>query len=103
MRCSTPQRLRGVPRDASPGLFRRQAKLYAGHVHGQMNARERAGAGVVIRGDRHRYALRPELFNRWTLTLLKKIERARQQYRDRAALRHGLNTLLIQVFDMIGR
>ena len=24
-----------------------------------MNARERAGARVVIRGDRHRYALRP--------------------------------------------
>lgn len=72
------QRLGSMSRHASPGLFRRQAKLHAGHIHREMNTRERAGAGVIVGGDSHGNALFSELFNRRTLALLKKIERPRQ-------------------------
>ena len=70
------QRLRGMARDASPGFLGRQAKLDAGHVHRQVQAGKRAGAGVIVGGDRHWHALFSELFHRRTLALLQKIERA---------------------------
>ena len=96
------QRLRGMARDASPGFLGRQAKLDAGHVHRQVQAGKRAGTGVIVGGDRHWHAVFSELFNRWTLALLQKIERAGQQNRNRAALRHRLNACVVNIFDMIG-
>lgn len=92
-----------MPRHASPCLFRREAKLDAGHVHCQMQAGKRTGARVVVGSHRHRHALLSELRHWWTLALLKKIERAGEQYRHRAALRHRLNTCIIEILNMIGR
>ena len=86
-----------------PSLFRREAKLDAGHVHCQMQAGKRTGARVVVGSHRHRHTLLSELRHRWTLALLKKIERAGEQYRHRAALRHRLNTCIIEILNMIGR
>lgn len=78
MRRLSSQRASGMARNARPCLFRRQTKLYAGHIHRQMQTAKRAGAGIEIAGDGDRHLIAAQQFYRRALRLAQKIKRAGQ-------------------------
>ena len=58
--------------------------------------------GLAVGGKRHRHAVAAERVDGRQLRLAQEIERAGQEHRDRAGLRHGRRAGFVGIFEVIG-